>query len=422
MRDSESKISDLKALDRICDQYEYAWQGGIPPSFAEWLENVPESIREIAFAELLKIDVACRKERGEQPRSEDYSTPSETQLGLLRELCDAETQRSDASLEDTNGHVESGSNQDIPELPDYDILGELGRGGMGVVYRAHQKSLDRIVAIKLIRAGEWASKETVERFVSEAKAAAKLQHPGIVNIFEVGQFEGLWYFSMEYVEGRTMDAVLRDESLCQQDICRYLAGVADAIDFAHQQGVIHRDIKPSNLIIDRFDRVKVMDFGLAKVTDNATALTRSGQIFGTPAYMSPEQARGDHAAIDHRSDIYSIGAVLYRALAGRPVFQSDSIAETVAMVVRDDPQSLHEHNADVDIDLDSTCLRCLHKIPDHRFRSAAELATALRKHIDPKAAGRGRRSPVDHASLPAGSCSYGRRAGGCRNHHHRPVE
>jgi eukaryotic-like serine/threonine-protein kinase len=204
---------------------------------------------------------------------------------------------------------------------DYELLEEIGRGGMGIVYRAHQISLDRTVAIKMIRSGELADEDSIRRFQAEAAAAACLEHPHIVGIHEVGQCEGQYYFSMEYVSGVSLADLCRRGPLPPKQAARYVQQIAAAMDAAHRSGVLHRDLKPSNVLVDDRDQARVTDFGLAKRIETDQKLTLTGQIVGTPPYMAPEQAMGATDRVGPLSDVYSIGAVLYELLTGTPPFK-----------------------------------------------------------------------------------------------------
>jgi serine/threonine protein kinase len=222
---------------------------------------------------------------------------------------------------------------------DYELLKELAVGGMGVVYKARQVSLNRIVAVKMILKGTLARDEDVKRFRAEAEAAASLQHPAIVAIHEVGLHEGQHYFSMDYVEGHSLAELPREQPLSARQAAEYVRDAAEAVHYAHQQGTLHRDLKPSNILIDRQDRVRITDFGLAKRISGDSNLTLTGQVLGTPSYMPPEQASGKRALIGAASDIYSLGAVLYELLTGRPPFRGQSPSETLRQVETLDPVS-----------------------------------------------------------------------------------
>jgi serine/threonine-protein kinase len=264
---------------------------------------------------------------------------------------------------------------------DYELLEELGRGGMGVVYRARQLSLNRIVAIKMILRGDLASTADLDRFKAEAEAAARLDHPNIVPVYEVGSHNGRPYFSMKYIEGRTLSQVLVDGPLPSREAARIMAAVSSAIHFAHTRGVLHRDLKPSNIILDQFDQPHVMDFGLAKQTTDAATLTKTGAVLGTPAYMAPEQAAGARGEVGPASDVYSLGVILYATLTGRPPFQAASPVDTVLMVLEQDPVPPRALNPKADRDLEMICLRCLQKPPDLRYASAELLAKDLNAYL-----------------------------------------
>lgn len=261
---------------------------------------------------------------------------------------------------------------------DYELLEELGRGGMGVVYKAKQVSLNRLVAIKMLLAGTMASEEEVKRFYSEAEAAGHLEHPHIVPIYEVGEHQGTHYFSMANVRGRSLQELLRDGPLPPKKAAAYLAKVADAIAYAHSQGVLHRDIKPHNILIDEQDEPRVTDFGLAKRTDLQSEMTHSGQILGTPSYMPPEQALGDRTHVGPSSDVYSLGATLYALVTGRPPFQGENATETLLQVISQEPVSLRLLNPKVDRDLETITLKAIEKQPARRYPTA----TALREDLN----------------------------------------
>ena len=265
---------------------------------------------------------------------------------------------------------------------DYELREELGRGGMGVVYRAQQLSLGREVAVKMILRGQLASKADRERFEAEAQAAAKLDHPGIVPVYEVGELEGRPYFSMKNVRGTTLAQRLAEGPLAPREAARMLARVARAIHFAHMRGVLHRDLKPSNILLDEQGEPHVTDFGLAKQITDAASMTKTGAVLGTPAYMAPEQAAGQRGQVGPRSDVYSLGVILYHMLTGRPPFQAASPVDTVLMVLEQDPVPPRMLNPKADRDLEMICLRCLQKPTDLRYASAAALADDLEAYLN----------------------------------------
>jgi WD40 repeat protein len=263
---------------------------------------------------------------------------------------------------------------------DYHLLEEVGRGGMGVVYRARQESLNRTVALKMILTGQLATEADVRRFRAEAEAAARLDHPGIVPVYEVGQHEGRQYFTMAFVEGESLAHRLAQGLPAPREAAELTRKVAGAVAYAHVEGVIHRDLKPANILIDKAGQPRLTDFGLAKRVESDKGLTATGQILGTPSYMPPEQASG-RGAVGPLSDVYSLGAVLYCLLTGRPPFQADNPLDTLMQVVRRDPVPPRQLNAAVPRDLETIALKCLEKDPRRRYPSAQELAADLGRFL-----------------------------------------
>ncbi len=275
-----------------------------------------------------------------------------------------------------------GPGKHISYVGDYELLEEVARGGMGVVYKARQKTLGRIVAVKMMLTGRLANEDDVKRFQIEAQAAASLQHPNIVPIHEVGQHEGLHYFSMDFVEGRSLSAVLRENVLPAKQAASYVRQMAEAIHYAHQQGTLHRDLKPSNVLIDNRDQVRITDFGLAMRVEGDSGLTQTGQIVGTPSYMPPEQAQGKRSLIGPGSDVYSLGAILYECLTGRAPFRADSVMKTIEQVIHREAASPRLLNPGVARDLETICLKCLEKEPHRRYGTAQLLADDLQSYLD----------------------------------------
>jgi serine/threonine protein kinase len=259
-----------------------------------------------------------------------------------------------------------GARRPLRRFGDYELLEEVARGGMGIVYRARQISLNRIVALKMILAGQLASKQEVLRFRSEAEAAATLQHPSIVRIHETGERDGHHYFSMDYIEGRTLTEIVRDGPLPGQRAARYARTIAEAIHYAHSQGVLHRDLKPSNIIVDANDEARITDFGLAKRMRNDFGVTVTGQVIGSPNFMPPEQTSARSSHIGPASDVYGIGAVLYYLLTGRPPFHAEAIEELLLLLRDSEPVSPRLLNPSVPRDLETICLKCLEKDPARR--------------------------------------------------------
>lgn len=265
----------------------------------------------------------------------------------------------------------------------YELLAELGRGGMGVVYKARDTRLRRLVALKMVLAGRLASEEDLTRFHTEAEAAARLEHPHIVTVYEVGEYEGQHYLSMKFIEGETLGQRLARGPLPCHQAARYIQVVARAVHHAHTHGILHRDLKPSNILIDRDDQPHVTDFGLAKrLGDNESRHTASGSVLGTPSYMSPEQAGGKTRDLGPATDVYSLGAVLYELLTGRPPFRAATPLDTVLQVIQNEPVPPRLLNPSIDADLETICLKCLEKDPVNRYHSALELADDLLRYLN----------------------------------------
>ncbi|MGQ0633789.1 MAG: serine/threonine-protein kinase [Planctomycetaceae bacterium] len=267
------------------------------------------------------------------------------------------------------------------EFGRYELLEEIGRGGMGVVYKARQCDLNRMVALKMILSSQLAGGDDVKRFYREARAAGRIRHPHIVGIHEVGQVHGQHYFAMDYVAGPSLAQRLRVGPLPAEEAARILLAVARAVDYLHTQGIVHRDLKPSNVLLDDAQRPLVTDFGLAKVFQEDDGHTQSGVIIGTPGYMAPEQAAGRISEISFASDVYSLGAILYEMLCGRPPFRDENPLNTILQVLEKEPDRPSLHSRGIPPELERICLRCLEKSPDRRYPSAAAFADDLDRFL-----------------------------------------
>lgn len=335
---------------------------------------------------MLLADLTDAVQRGDAVDLDDVCGEHPDLAQHLRELWGAVMVADAAGSQCRDGIPDEEPLSSILELPcrfgDYELLEELGRGGMGIVYRARQIGLDREVAVKMTLRGELASAADRKRFRAEAEAAARLDHSGIVPVHEVGELDGRPYFSMKYIRGPTLLQMLADGPLPPRDAARILTAVARAIHFAHQHGVLHRDLKPSNILIDEDGHPHLTDFGLAKQISDAASITKSGAVLGTPAYMAPEQAGGTRGDVSPASDVYSLGAILYHMLTGRPPFQAASPVDTVLMVLEQDPAPPRVVNAKADRDLEMIALRCLQKPPDLRYESAESLAGDLDAYLE----------------------------------------
>jgi WD40 repeat protein len=409
---SEQPDSNLRNLDidlalrvdAICRQFEADWQNGRQVDIAVYLSQVPELGRTALRAELEAVLHELRMSDGTQTdlatRTRQRRSKAAEQQTIGTERPAKQPTRSDES---TAIHAEATlpprNDATVPiersparaprrESParvryfgDYEIGREIARGGMGVVFEARQVSLNRKVALKMILAGQLANDADVKRFHTEAEAAANLDHPGIVPIYEVGQHEGQHYFSMGFVDGENLSQKLKAGPLDARPAAMLMIAVADAIEYAHQYGVIHRDLKPSNILLDAKGRPRVTDFGIAKRTQSESGLTGSGQIMGTPSYMPPEQAGGRPAAVGPASDVYSLGATLYCVISGRPPFEAASPMDTVIQVLSEEPVPPRQHNPSIPRDLETICLKCLEKEPGDRYPSAAAFAADLRRFL-----------------------------------------
>ena len=269
----------------------------------------------------------------------------------------------------------------LGELGDYELLEEIGRGGQGVVFRARQKSLNRIVALKVIGLGQWATKAHLKRFRLEAEAAASLDHPCIVPIYEVGERDGQCYFSMKFVEGGQLDEVVKHTPMSIRQAAELIAKVARTVHYAHEHGILHRDIKPGNILLDAKGEPHLTDFGLARLVESESTVTRTLEVLGTPSYMAPEQAAGNNAKLTSATDVYGLGAVLYQLLTGHPPFAGGTTYETIKLLLETEPRPPRLWNPKVDRDLSTICLKCLEKDPQRRYSSALALAEDLERWL-----------------------------------------
>ena len=265
----------------------------------------------------------------------------------------------------------------LGELGDYELLEEVGRGGQGVVFRARQKSLNRTVALKVISLGHWASKAHLKRFRREAEAAANLDHPNIVPIYEVGERDSSCYFSMRFVEGGQLDEVVRRTPMSIRKAAELIAKVAWTVHYAHEHGILHRDIKPGNILIDDTGEPHLTDFGLARLVETESTVTRTMEVMGTPSYMAPEQARGQNEQITPATDVYGLGAGFYQLLTGHPPFAGGTSYQTIQLLLETEPRPPRLLNPKIDRELSTICLKCLEKDPKRRYASALALAEDL---------------------------------------------
>jgi serine/threonine-protein kinase len=378
MSDEEHPVDPL---DQIIADYLSAEEAGTALDRDELLREHPEHAADLAL--FFADHDGMRQVRGGLPQ-DAVAGPNSTP-DSARSLPDAKSPRRDTDREQVTIEFRpSGVPSPVEQLRlfgDFELLEEIARGGMGIVYRARQRSLNRIVALKMILAGQLASAEDVQRFRKEAEAAANLEHSNIVPIYEVGERSGHHYYAMAYIDGHSLATRLEDGPVPPREAARCVKVLAGAIAYAHRRGVIHRDLKPSNVLLDRSGEPKIMDFGLAKLIDSGDALTVTGQIVGTPSYMAPEQASGNIREVREQADIYSLGAVLYAMLTGEPPFRGENRVETLLQVLHQDPRPARAINPRIPRDLDTICMKCLEKDPSHRYASAAELSADLGRFL-----------------------------------------
>jgi serine/threonine protein kinase len=379
-------------LERLCSDQVRRWRGGQRAPAETYLAMHPR-IRdddEAAF-EVIYSEYLLREELGETPSAEElqwrfprFAERLERQVALHEVLHSGE---GEAAPTGPGGAPEREA-EDGPEpggpfvAPGFRILGELGRGGMGAVYKAWQVRLKRTVAIKVIRADAYADAGAAARFQAEAEAAARFQHPHIVQVYEVGEHEGMGYLVLEYAAGGGLDRLLAESLQDPRDSARLIETLARAIHFAHQRGIIHRDLKPANVLLTEEGIPKITDFGLAKLLEREDALTREGEILGTPSYMAPEQIRGLTGEITPATDVYSLGAILYETLTGRPPFKGTTPLSTLEQVAGQDPLPPGKIHGHLPRDLETICLKCLAKEPRCRYATALELAEDLARFLD----------------------------------------
>jgi len=371
-------------IDAICDRFEAAIKADASTRIEDFLEDLPEDHSH----ELLKalIDLEIHHRPGATVSPTDYRQRFGSAFDAVEasmfvaEEPTVPPQTAAARLQSTAAGV-GGSVQYFGE---YELLQEIARGGMGVVYKARQSKLNRIVALKMILAGNLAGDEEVERFRNEAESAAALDHPGIGPVYEIGEHHGQHFFSMGFVDGPSLADRVKDGPLDQREAADIVRKVAEAVAYAHEheKGVIHRDLKPANVLLDPHKEPRVTDFGLAKQMKLDRDLTNEGAVMGTPAYMPPEQAEGEKKKIGPRSDIYSIGAILYCLLTGRPPFQSPREIDILQQVTSLEPIAPSLLIPSVSKDLDTICLKCLEKSADKRYQAAAELAAELGRYLN----------------------------------------
>jgi serine/threonine protein kinase/tetratricopeptide (TPR) repeat protein len=323
---------------------------------------------------------ACLLETGLDPLADEAVVPQERDDPGLDASMPASAKKK-AARPARHGESVSRRTKMLGDFGDYELVEEMGRGGQGVVYRARQKSLNRTVALKVIGLGHWATEAHLKRFRREAEAAASLDHSDIVPIYEVGERDGSCYFSMKLIEGGQLDEVAKQEPMPIRRAVELIAKVARTVHYAHEHSILHRDIKPGNILLDEKGEPHLTDFGLARLVETESTVTRTMEVLGTPSYMAPEQAVGNNAAVSSATDVYGLGAVLYQLLTGQPPFAGGTTYETIKLLLDTEPRQPRLLNPKIDRDLSTICLKCLEKDPKRRYSSALALAEDLERWL-----------------------------------------
>ena len=379
----------LQRIGPICDAFEAEIRRGAEPVIEDFLVTSIESDRSTLLLELLKLDHEYRIASGNPLPFANYFARFPNDENCLRcVLMEAETIAANSVVPS----MPKNFSRDLPKrLGQYELLEVLGQGGMGVVYRARQYAGEtpiREVALKLVRTDQWFGVESTQssvllaRFREETRFAAQLKHDNIVRVYDVGQIDGLDYFSMELIDGTDLSSVIKLQQLSYFKIAETLVSVAQAISFAHAKGIVHRDLKPSNILLDSQLKPYIADFGLAKSTSGNSDLTQTGQVLGTAGYMAPEQAAGDYKNVGVFADIYGLGGLLYFCLTGQAPFISENILDALVQVLESEPIPPRALKPQIPRSLELICMRCLEKKPEDRYANAEEVAEDLERFLN----------------------------------------
>lgn len=392
-RPETANVSQARRINAACERFESAWRAGDRLRIEAFLEVIPGPDRPALLVELIGLEWELRRARGECvdlcEYLERFPKHAHSIEAALREAsCDGrpavapeveETVVFDPSKPMPRGSAPAPGV--IRAFGDYELLEEIARGGMGVVYKARQMSLKRLVALKMTLSGASASASERERFCLEAELAANLDHPNIVPIYEVGEHDGQSFFSMKLVDGGSLSRQIGRLTDDPRAGAGLVATIARAVDHAHRQGFLHCDLKPSNILIDREGRPHITDFGLARRVEGDSALTGTGAILGTPSYMAPEQASGARGRLTPAADVYGLGAILYELLTMQPPFCAGTVMETVVHVLEHEPEPPRRLRPGIPAELETICLKCLEKAPKDRYPSACALADDLERYL-----------------------------------------
>jgi hypothetical protein len=370
-RDASLPLALVRRIDEACNRFELAWEAGGRPRIEDALHDWPPAERAVLLQELIALEMAYRRRAGEQPQPEEYRARFPelgdwSGPGLERTAAEAAPPAPPAA--------------GLPTVPGYEVLGELGRGGMGVVYQARQVGLERLVALKTIRAEETIRPEWQTRFRIEARAVARLQHPNIVQIYHIDEHDGRPYFSLELVDGGSLAARVRGGPWAPRAAARLVATLAAAVQYAHERGVLHRDLKPGNVLLTREGVPKITDFGLAKWLEEEGP-TQGSVLLGTPRYMAPEQARGQRDCVGPPTDVFGLGVILYELLTGRPPYPGRDPLELVHLAREARITPPRQANPRIPRALERICQKALAPDLSQRYATAGQLRQELVRYL-----------------------------------------
>jgi tetratricopeptide (TPR) repeat protein len=378
-------LASLLQIDAICDRFEAAWRTGGPPELSSFLDEAEGPVRARLFDGLLTIELESRLGRGEAPDVPSYDDRFPEYRDVIATVFARFDRAGKAEVDGTGGglpraELDPAALQAL-RSSGYEVEGELGRGGMGVVYLARKVALNRPCALKMILAGPHGGSAAAARFRAEAEAVARMRYPGIVQIYHVGEAGGLPFLELEYLPRGNLERMLNGTPWPPAESARLVEDLARAIAEAHGKGIVHRDLKPGNVLLDADGSPKVADFGLAKILDSDSELTRTQTVLGSPSYMAPEQAEGRSHLAGETTDVYALGAILYTLLTGSPPFRAATAIETLAQVKSVEPVPPSRTQPGLPRDIETICLKCLEKSPGRRYPSARALAEDLHRYL-----------------------------------------